>query len=152
MADFVDMVNASESMTELATIRDAIVDNVSATNAVFCSFIPETVEDKKRLFNLSTGESEPIIEHTKKPIGLCDVVIEPVNITNDDGSVSVCPRISILAADGKVYVGTSWGLYRALQRIHGLYGTLHFDAKSPLKFEAIRVKTKKGQTINLKLL
>lgn len=152
----------ADNFAELATMSEVydlrqreaadIVSGMDSTNAMYCSFNPETPAEKAKLFNAVSCEGLPLIENTGKPIPMIDVIVQAVELENDDGTTAVCPRSSIIAANGDVYTATSWGLYRALQRINNLYGSLHFDPKKPLTIEASRIKTKKGQTINLKIV
>lgn len=152
MGDFTEIVSRTEEFDLKQRESESIITGMNDGGMVYCSFEPETDDDKRRMFNAISGDGLPIIENTGKPLALVDVAIQPVELTNDDGTTSVCPRISMLTADGNVYVATSWGLYKAMQRINALYGGLHFDPKKPLTVEAVRIKTKKGQTINLKVL
>lgn len=132
--------------------QKAIIDGMNSVDVMYASFIPETMEDKKKLVNATSGQGESLIDNTKKPIALVDVLVTAVTITKDNGEIDVCPRTSLITADGKVYTATSWGLYRAIQKINMVYGGLHFSEEEPLMIQAHRIKTKKGQTINLEIL
>lgn len=152
MADFTEIATRSEEFDLQQKEAASIVNGVSSEVGMYCSFSAEGPDDRKRLFNALSTDGLPLAENTGKELCLCDVAIQPVNLENADGSSSVCPRISLFTANGDVYSATSWGLYKALQRIYALYGTLHFDTDNPLVIEAVRVKTKKGNTFNLKIM
>lgn len=151
--DFVEQISQEEQLAVQRDVRVDIVEGMDDISAMYCSFTGETFEDKRRLLNASTGTGESVLENVNKPIAMIDVIVMPVAITNEETKqVDICPRCCILTPDDTVYTATSWGLYRALQRVNAVFGTLHFSADNPLMVEFNRVKTKKGQTINLKLL
>lgn len=145
--DFVEQMNEETALAVNEKVQENIINGMNnAQCAMFCSFQPDTREGKARMLN-ATNDGNPLMDNVGKEIPLQDVVIMPVEVINDDESTSVCPRVSLLSADGEVYTAVSWGCYKALQKIYAVYGTLHFD--DPLIIEAKRVKTKRGQTINL---
>lgn len=154
MAEFQEMTNTNlpAEFRDIHGEQEAIVSGMREGNIMYCSFAADTIEDKKRLANASMGAGEPLIENTKEPIDVVDVLVSAVTLTRDDGGVDVAPRTVLLTADDKVYTATSWGLYRSVQKINMIFGTLHFDRSAPLRVQAHRIKTKKGQTISLELL
>lgn len=148
--NFTALMTAAEEYDLRQKEAQSIVESMDENTSIYCSFVADNDDDRKRLYNAVSTDGMPLIENTGKPIQLTDVAVQAVEIENDDGTSSVVPRISILTLNGDIYTATSWGLYRALQRINNLYGTLHFE--EGLTIEAVRVKTKKGQTINLKIV
>lgn len=146
--DFVEELNEETALALAERVSENIINGMAnASCAMFSSFEPDTREGKAALLN-ATNDGEPLMDNCGKPIAIVDVVVMPVEVINDDESTTTCPRVSLLTAEGKVYTAVSWGVYKALQKIYAVYGTLHF-ADEPLVVEAKRVKTKKGQTINL---
>lgn len=144
--------------TEIATMEDInnqsrdIINGMNNTNSmVYCSFQPETPEEKKILFNASsTSDAKAFMDCNGNVINIRDVIIMPNQMTNEDGTTAVVPRIVVITTEGEVYSAASWGLYKALARLNALMGTLHFDEGLPAKIKVI--KTKRGKTINLELV
>lgn len=146
--DFVEQLNEETALSVAERVSESIITGMAnASCAMFSSFEPDTREEKAALLN-ATNDGKPLMDNCGKTIALVDVVVMPVEVINDDDTAATCPRVSLLTADGTVYTAVSWGVYKALQKIYAVYGTLHF-ADEPLVVEAKRVKTKKGQTINL---
>lgn len=137
-----EIMNLTEGQTIISSIKNS-------NSEIFCSFEATTEEDRKLLYNASMSGTS-IKEVKNKTINLMDVIIMPVDVTNEDGTTSVVPRVALISVEGEIFVGTSWGMYNSLKRIQAIYGTLHFD--NGLKISPIDVPTKKGSTITIKLI
>lgn len=151
MADFVEQVNRETELALAEKVTESIVGGLeNAGCQLYTSFNPTTREEKAKLVN-ATGDGLSLMEHLGKDIALVDVVVMPVEVDGETGR-QICPRISLISADGAVYTCVSWGAYKSLQKINAIYGELHFDPDDPLVIRADRVKTKKGQTFNIKVV
>lgn len=138
---------------EIATVdkNREIIEGVKNTDdLMYCSFTVETTEDKVKLYNATSSEGESVKSHVNKEFMLRDVIIMPAEIVDDEKGNQIVPRITFITADGKCLTATSWGLYRSVQKIASIFGGLHFD--DPIKVCPVEVRTKKGFTMNLKLV
>lgn len=126
-----------------------MVENMNnKDNIMFISFEPESLEDKKMVYEATTNGTS-LREVVNKTIKIQDVIVTPSEVTNDNGETSLVPRISIITTEGEIYIATSWGIYNCLNRINSIFGTLHFD--EGLAVTPYQVTTKKGFTMNLKI-
>lgn len=123
--------------------------------AMYLSFTPETMEDKKLLYEATTNGT-PLKDVVNKTIKLMDVIVTQAEVKNEneldvDGNptTSLVPRVSIITTEGEIYMASSWGVYNCLSRINSIFGTLHFD--DGLAIVPYQVKTKNGFTMNLKV-
>lgn len=140
--DFTELVSTDEASN---SIMNGL--NNSKSN-IFASFDPQTPEDKKMLYNMTTdSDTKAFMDNNGKVISIRDCVVIPTTITNEKGKTDIVPRSVVATTDGEIYSASSWGLYRALARISAIYGGLHFD--DGLDVEIKVVKTKKGKTVNL---
>lgn len=147
--DFVEKENALE-IYEVNREKANEIVSFEGNASLFVSFDPASREEKVKLLNMISGETEALAEHTNEEIEIVDVAVMPVELENDDHTKSVTPRCIIAGANGVNYGATSWGLYKGLQRVYHIFGSLHFD--DPLKIKVEMVKTKKGKTFNLKFI
>lgn len=141
--DFVELANGQD-------ISAAIINDINkASDNMYVSFEAKTLEDKKNLYNLTSSNGESFMDNDGTVISLKDCAIIPTVVENN-GSENVVPRICVMTTDGKYYSGCSYGLYRALVRIKGIFGTLHFDDGLEVMIKVI--KTKNGKTVNLQIM
>lgn len=135
----------------IAKADTSIIDSMKyASNDLYTSFPIETLEDKISVYNAMSGSGESLKSNANKVINMVDVIVVPVDLTNDDGTISKIPRTTIIAEDGTYYSSTSYGVYNSIRKISAVFGGLHFDP--PLKISPVEVKTKNGFTINIKLV
>lgn len=128
-----------------------IVDNIkNATDQMFCSFDCNTPEERKKLYNATTGTQKSLKDQINKVIAVTDVIVVPTDMKNSDGATVKVPRITLIDKKGEMYTASSWGIYNCIKRIHAIFGTLHFD--EGLAVTPKDVKTKSGSTLNLELV
>lgn len=143
----------NNDFTELMTNQDAsaaiISDINKASDNMYVSFEATTLEDKKNLYNLTSSNGESFMDNDGVVISMKDCAIIPTVVENN-GAENVVPRVCVMTADGKYYSGCSFGLYRALVRIKGIFGTLHFEDGLDVMIKVI--KTKNGKTVNLQIM
>lgn len=144
----------NKTIAEVSTATTDIISGLKeSSDLMYCSFKVESVEDKIRLYNAVSGTSdshETIKANVNKVLEVRDVVVMSANVTDDNGVTQTVPRITFILADGRTLSAASWGVYRALQKIAGIFQTLSFDP--PIKMMPVEVKTKRGFTITLKLV
>lgn len=137
------------------TVNSIIANLNKKEEAMFISFAPETMDDKKLLYEATTNGT-PLKEILNKSISLMDVIVSAAEVVNknevdEDGknTKNLVPRVSIITTEGEIFVASSWGVYNCLMRINSIFGTLHFP--DGLRVTPYEVKTKNGFTMNLKI-
>ena len=92
-------------------------------NVMYCSFAPETLSDKAKLYNAINNPDVQLSDHIGNVITMRDIIIQPVEITSEkDGSTVTAPRVTIIDTDGNSYSCTSIGVYNALRNIVRVFG------------------------------
>lgn len=115
--------------------------------AMYMSFKPQDIDDKKLLYAATNGGTL-LKEVANKTLKMMDVVITEGTVTNKEtGEVGTVPRTSIITTEGEVYTAASWGVYNCLKRINAIFGGLHFD--DGLAIIPKQVKTKNGFTMTI---
>lgn len=104
----------------------------------FCSFTPETDEQRAELYNALNSPDVRISDHVNKEIDLRDFVIEPVELRNEtSGELEAAPRVVLIDTDGNSYHGVSNGIYNALSRLCMIYGRSSFPNGLPVRIKQI---------------
>ena len=120
------------------------------SNPSFCSFNPETREEKARLYRAMTNPNHKISDCINQEIQLVDVFVELVEMANDEtGEVSRVPRCVLFAADGQTYAATSSGIYNALRRLSMVYGVPHWDEPIPVVIRQLQMGAKRFYTLDV---
>lgn len=143
-------------MEENKIVVPQMEDNIisSLTNdapVMYMSFPVNSAADRASLYNITSGQSNTIKSMINKPIKLRDVVVMEVDISDGEtGEVLRNPRTILIDMEGNAYAATSWGVYRCVQKLNAIFGTLHFD--EGLDIMPVEITTKKGFTINLRII
>lgn len=97
--------------------------NVTPINAgIYCSMQAETQADRLAIYN-AVSNSESLDDMVGKVIAITDVVIQPVEITdNATGEVRDMNRIVLICEDGKAYGCTSSGVETSIKNLFGIVG------------------------------
>lgn len=144
--DFTEII----SVEEMQATSKSIVDGMNDSNSLmYTSFDADSAENKIKLYNAASGEGERVKAYLNKPVTMLDCVIMPVKLVGENGEESVVPRTSIITKEGITLNATSFGVYRSLQKINAIFGTLHFE--QGLVIVPVEVKTKRGSTVNIKV-
>ena len=119
-------------------------------NPSFCSFNPETREEKARLYRAMTNPNHKISDCINQEIQLVDVFVELVEMTKDEtGEIARVPRCVLFAADGQTYAATSSGIYNALRRLAMVYGVPHWDEPIPVVIRQLQMGAKRFYTLDV---
>lgn len=104
---------------ELATTDQ----NATPVNAgFFCSMQAETQADRLAIYD-AVSNSESLEDMVGKVIAITDVVIQPVEMTdNATGEVRGMNRIVLICEDGKAYGCTSSGVETSIKNLFGIVG------------------------------
>ena len=97
--------------------------NVTERKTMFCSFIAETPEQKKKLFNAMNSADAKLSSMIGEKITIVDVYCETVTIINEEsGEKQVAPRVVFIDKNGKSYTSTSFGIFNSLKKLIAVYG------------------------------
>lgn len=122
------------------------------SNEVFFSLVPESDEEKIRLYNAMTNPDEKLSDHINQEIIVKDIICEMIPITSKEtGEIKDTPRIILIDTEGKTYSATSFGVYNALKRIFAVYGTPTWN--DGLKMRVVQISSKDDRKmLSIKLL
>ena len=120
-----DMILADEGMNAISVASD-----LTSQSSFYCSFKPETNEDKAKLYNMMNDVDERLSDHVNNALEIKDVFVEPVSLTREDGTVAVCPRVVLMDVNGITYGCVSLGVYNALKKLIAVYGEPTWDGLS----------------------
>lgn len=117
-----DMILADEGMNAISVASD-----LTSQSSFYCSFKPETNEDKAKLYNMMNDVDERLSDHVNNALEIKDVFVEPVSLTREDGTVTVCPRVVLMDVNGITYGCVSMGVYNAMKKLIAVYGEPTWD-------------------------
>lgn len=107
-------------------------------NQPFCSFQPETNEQKAALYAAMTTPDKKIGDFINQKINAVDVFMEIVELTDKKtGELFEMPRVVIFDKDGTTYTATSKGIYNAITRLFSVYGFPTWAPALPLVIKQI---------------
>ena len=128
----------------------SLVPAEGSTNPTFCSFAPESREERARLYRAMTNPDHKISDCINQEIALQDVFVEMVEMSNDEtGEISRVPRCVLFAADGQTYAATSSGIYNALRRLSMVYGAPHWAEPIPVVIRQLQIGARRCYTLDV---
>lgn len=108
-----------DTFAEEGGISAELTNRVSA----YCSFTPQTWEDKAKLFKAMNNPDKRLRDEINKTIYVKDVYAEEVQVTNKEtGEVTTAPRVVLIDKDGTSYVSVSLGVFGGLKKLFQIYG------------------------------
>lgn len=122
----------------------AMIADLSTAKMSYCSMQIESVADKVRAYNAMANTSDILAEHIGEEIPLRNVYVEAIECENvTTGAKELCPRIVLIAADGRTFQAVSRGVFGSLKQIFNIFGTPEtWDFSLVVKTR--RVQTRKG--------
>ena len=133
------------AIAPIAEVRDTLLADAGRT---FCSFTPETMDDRIKLYNAINSPEYRVADMINKPIYMVDAILVQCELVDENtGEVYPAVRSIIIDAEGKTYVATATGIRSSLANIFSVFHTLHFD--EPLKVTVQQVHVKRGNTLTL---
>lgn len=110
----------------------------------FCSFIPETLEEKKALYNAMTRPEHRFSDCLNMTVDVHNCYIEEVEMANDDtGEVQKIPRVVLIDGNNEGYVAISRGVYRDFVRVCQVFGMPPWNDGVRLKFVQNQLKDRR---------
>lgn len=111
---------------------------------MYCSMAIDTLEDKKKLFNLLGNCDYRISDKLNTEIELKDVLVQKFETIDDEnGTLEDKYRVILIDKDGKTYASGSKGLYRSLGQFLAIMGEPSTWA-NPVKIKVEEVGIKNG--------
>ena len=117
--------------TGLATIdvRDALS---SQSNGAYSSLKSGTMKEKALFHNATSNPAHKVGDYINRTIKVKDIYVESIELTDDDGNVSVAPRIVLVDTEGEAYQAVSRGVLNALTHLIQTFGEPTWDEGLPL--------------------
>lgn len=145
-----DVVKDEFSTTD-NSLDKAIAILKSGETDIFSTFDGADFETQLDVVDAVTT-AERLSDHPGTVIQLRNVVIQPIELTNDDGATVRVPRVILVDEDGTSYAAISNGILKSLQTLFGLVG---FPADWPraLSVQMKEVRTRAGfRTMTISLV
>lgn len=122
----------------------AMIADLSTAVLSYCSMQIESTADKIKAYNAMANTSDVLAEHIGEEIPLRNVYVEVIECENPTtGEKEKCPRIVLIASDGRTFQAVSRGVFGSLKQIFNLFGTPEtWDFALVVKTR--RVQTRKG--------
>ena len=122
------------------------ITNIGNTEkpTMYCSFSPESKEDKVKLYNAMNSPDNQIGDCIGVKIALKDVYLDVVEMLNETtGELEERCRVVLFDADGTTYGSVSSGIFSAVKKLFSAFGTPDMWDE-PLDIMFKQVKLKKG--------
>ena len=122
----------------------AMIADLSTAKMSYCSMQIESIGDKVKAYNAMANTSDILAEHIGEEIPLRNVYVEVIECENPTtGAKELCPRIVLIASDGRTFQAVSRGIFGSLKQIFNIFGTPEtWDFSLVVKTR--RVQTRKG--------
>lgn len=119
----------------------AMIADLSTATMSYCSMDVQSNADKIKAYNAMANCDEKLTDHVGECVDMRHVYVEAIQCVDEKtGESVVCPRIVIIAKDGRTYQAVSKGIFGSLRQLFQMFGT-------PEHWEyAIRVKVKQSRT------
>ena len=118
----------------------------------YCSMKTESQEEKARFYNLMNNPEKRVKDMIGKIIQVKDVFVEPVEMTNQEtGEVTQAPRIVLIDDKGIGYQAVSIGIFSAIKKLFGVFGTPD-TWKKPIPLEVQQISKGIRNILTFKVL
>jgi hypothetical protein len=115
-----------------------VADLTATRKTQFCSMVAKTDKEKATLFNAMNSPEKRIGDCINEIINAKDIFCETVTCINrDTGECTECPRIVIIDDKGVGYQAVSMGVFSAMKKILGVFGTPTWETPIKLKVKQI---------------
>lgn len=138
-------MNDEMSMTAYDGGMISIQQDLQSHPNSYCSIKPNTTEEKKALYNMMNSSDERLADCINQVIKVKDLYIESVEVKNEEGIISIAPRIILMDTEGRTYASVSVGIYNSLRKLIQVFG-------EPTWPEGIAVKVVQHTKGNRKML
>lgn len=126
----------------------ALLADLSTATAAYYSMEINGTDDAITAYNAMSNAQESLSEHIGEEIPVRHVYVEVIKCTDEKTGEQVnCPRIVLIAQDGRTFQAVSMGIFGSLKRIFQIFGRPDSWDFS-LVVKAKRVKTRNGYYTN----
>lgn len=122
----------------------------SSNGDIFCSFTPETVDGKKKLYKAMTNPDHKVSDYINKAITVRDIVVTPCQFTDEEtGEVTNGVRSILIDKDGVSYGCSSSGVFNALKTAIAIFGMPTWD--DGITFKVTQISKNQNRIITLEI-
>lgn len=139
----------NNSFEMMAQEQNITSDIMQSSEAIFCSLDNSTREGAIKMYNALNAPAGRVGELIGKTILVSDVIVEPISLTNEDGSTSETVRLALITPEGKAYTCVSVGIYNAVKKLIAVFGLPTWADPLPLEVKQITRKGRDGQPRNV---
>lgn len=118
---------------------ERFIADLTTRQISYCSLVPKTDDEKAALYNAQNNTPNRLKDCIGEIIKVRHIYVEAVRLTNrETGEITTAPRIVLIGEDMNSYQCVSIGIYSAIRKIFGIYGTPETWQKPlPLKVKLI---------------
>ena len=112
---------------------ERFIADLTTRQVSYCSFTPANDEEKAFLYNAQNNTPNRVKDCVGETITLKHVYVEAVHLTNrETGETTAAPRVVLIDDKLNSWQCVSLGIYSAIKKIFGIYGTPD-NWKKPIK-------------------
>lgn len=118
---------------------ERFIADLTTRTVSYCSLVPKNEEEKAFLYNAQNNTPNKVKDCIGETINLKHVYVEAVHLTNKEtGEVQAAPRIVLIDENLNSFQCVSIGIYSAIKKIFGIYGTPDkWEKPLPIKIKLI---------------
>lgn len=103
---------------------EKFIANLTTRQVSYCSLVAKTEDEKAALYNAQNNTPKRLKDCINMIIKLKHIYVEVVNLENrETGAIMPAPRIVLIDENMDSYACVSKGIYNAIRKIIGIYGT-----------------------------
>lgn len=120
-----------------------IIGEINEKKQIYCSFEPNTIEEKKMLFNAVNSTPEYLKDHINEVIVINHIYAEQVSIIDENsGEIIPIPRIVIIDNNGIGYGCASFGIFNSIKKLIGIMGAPTVNNPYKVKIKQVNIRNK----------
>jgi len=155
MTDAIETIDA-EISTEVEAVSGAYVSvehDIATMNEgaiALYSSIDMTDFDGALEVAEALGNSTPLEQFYGQEFDLANVVVQKVSIPNvKTGEVNDAPRVTLIAADGRIFHATSVGVFSSVRNLFGMIGEPSAWPNGFVTVKAVQERTRSGFNVTV---
>lgn len=113
-----------------------------------CSIEAKDRKSAAKVYKALNNPDHRVGDFINKEINIQDVLIEPIEVTNDEtGEMNLAPRVVLIDDMGKAYQAVSQGIANSVLLMKKIFGDPTWD--EPIPATVRQVSTKRGSMLTL---
>lgn len=143
-----EQINKETALMPLVNDEEPeLIDVMTSRTLAYCSFKPQTEEDKILLYNLTNTPEKHLKDEIKDTIAVKDVFVEMIPMMSQKtGEIKDTPRIVLIDDKGVGHTCVSTGVYGSLRKIFISFGAPE-TWKKPIKVVPILINKSADRSI-----